>query len=79
MMRSRWDRHGAPALHARAPMTVAENIILGAEPETWPRSIFRGCKRIRALSKDLGLAVDPDATSKHCPLGSNSEWNCSRH
>src|ERR687887_243659 len=41
-------------------MTVAENIVLGAEPGTLAALDLQGAeKRIRALSKEFHLAIDP--------------------
>src|SRR5690349_5266553 len=43
-------------------MTVAENIVLGAEPGSpLAMDLPRASAAIRALSTELGLAVDPDA------------------
>ena len=52
-------------------MTVAENVMLGAEPV---RSRFfldrsRAANRIRRLSERYGLGVDPDAYVKDLPVG----------
>src|SRR5919199_2845684 len=42
------------------PMTVAENIVLGAEPGTATSLDLRGAEgRIRALSNEFKLSVDP--------------------
>jgi simple sugar transport system ATP-binding protein len=52
------------------PLTVAENIVLGAEPPG--RGIFpRGeaIRRVRALSARYGLRVDPEARVGTLPVG----------
>src|SRR5215831_16737951 len=47
-------------------MTVAENIVLGAEPGSSVALDLRGAeKRIRGLSEEFRLAIDPDATIEH--------------
>src|SRR5215831_15522855 len=52
------------------PMTVAENIILGCEPGSFAAlDISSARNRIRALSKELGLAVDPDARVETLSVG----------
>src|SRR5437867_9390882 len=45
------------------PMTVTENIVLGAEPGS-PMSLHlrKAAAGIRALAEEFKLAVDPDAT-----------------
>jgi simple sugar transport system ATP-binding protein len=51
-------------------MTVAENIILGNEPGSPIALDLSGARnRIRALSKELGLAVDPDAVIENLSVG----------
>src|SRR4030095_11628732 len=51
-------------------MTVAENIILGAEPGNWTALDSRGAdKRIRALSEEFHLAIDPTATIETLSVG----------
>jgi simple sugar transport system ATP-binding protein len=52
------------------PMTVAENIVLGAEPGS-PLSLDmkQAAAAIRALSDEFGLAVDPDATIETLSVG----------
>jgi simple sugar transport system ATP-binding protein len=51
-------------------MTVAENIVLGAEPAT-PLSLNLAAAgaRIRKLSQEFGLSVDPDAVVEHLSVG----------
>ena len=52
------------------PMTVAENIVLGAEPGSIANLDLRGAeKRIRALSEDFGLAIDPRAVVETLSVG----------
>src|SRR5436853_5330816 len=44
------------------PMTVAENIVLGIEPGSGLKLDMAGAiSRIRALSQEFGLAIDPTA------------------
>jgi simple sugar transport system ATP-binding protein len=51
-------------------MTVAENIILGAEPGTAAALDLRGAgKRIAALSEEFHLAIDPRATIEKLSVG----------
>jgi ABC-type uncharacterized transport system ATPase subunit len=51
-------------------MTVAENIILGAEPGNWTALDARGAeKRIRALSEEFHLAIDSNATIEKLSVG----------
>src|SRR5436305_1811640 len=51
-------------------MTVAENIVLGAEPGTPLALDLAGAEgRIRALSQDFGLAVDPRALVETLSVG----------
>lgn len=50
--------------------TVAENIILGAETTKGPTLDLRTARRrIRQLSTDYGLEVDPDAVVEDLPVG----------
>jgi general nucleoside transport system ATP-binding protein len=51
-------------------MTVTENIVLGAEPGT-PLSLDldAAASRIRALSEELGLSVDPQAVIANLSVG----------
>ena len=51
-------------------MTVEENIALGTEP-LWKPRLARGAarERIRALSRDFGLAVEPAATVSSLSVG----------
>ena len=52
------------------PMTVAENIVLGAEPGTPPSlDVRRAAADIRRLSDEFGLAVDPNATIDSLSVG----------
>src|ERR687885_766300 len=52
------------------PMTVAENIVLGAEPGTVAAVDLRGAlKQIRALSDEFHLAIDPTATIESLSVG----------
>src|SRR5215471_15072826 len=52
------------------PMTVAENIILGNEPGSAAALDLAGAaNRIRTLSKELGFAVDRDATIDTLSVG----------
>jgi ABC-type uncharacterized transport system ATPase subunit len=52
------------------PMTVAENIVLGAEPGVVTSLDLRGADaRIRALSEEFKLAIDPNATIEHLSVG----------
>jgi ABC-type uncharacterized transport system ATPase subunit len=52
------------------PMTVAENIVLGAEPGVATSLDLRGADaRIRALSEEFKLAIDPNATIEHLSVG----------
>src|SRR5437016_6538734 len=52
------------------PMTVAENIVLGAEPGT-PASIDlrKAADEIRKVSDEFKLSVDPNATIEHLSVG----------
>ncbi len=52
------------------PMTVAENIVLGAEPgSALALGVTTASADIRRLSGELGLAVDPDAVVDHLSVG----------
>ena len=52
------------------PMTVAENIILGAEPGSAASlDLHRAEKRIGALSEEFHLAIDPRATIDKLSVG----------
>ncbi|HZN11884.1 MAG TPA: ABC transporter ATP-binding protein [Blastocatellia bacterium] len=52
------------------PMTVAENVVLGAEPGRGGRVEFREAEaRIGALSSDFGFAVDPRARVADLSVG----------
>jgi general nucleoside transport system ATP-binding protein len=51
-------------------MTVAENIVLGMEPHAGPLLDERGAEqRVRALSEQFGLAVDPGALVSEITVG----------
>jgi simple sugar transport system ATP-binding protein len=51
-------------------MTVAENIVLGAEPGSGVALDLKGAEaRVRALSGELGLAVDPRAPIESLSVG----------
>jgi len=52
------------------PMTVAENIVLGTEPGNLLKLDTAGAvSRIRALSDELGLAIDPTARIEDLSVG----------
>src|SRR3989475_8013484 len=52
------------------PMTVAENIVLGAEPGSIASLDLSGAeKEIRALSGEFHLAIDPRATVENLSVG----------
>jgi simple sugar transport system ATP-binding protein len=52
------------------PMTVAENIVLGVEPGSpWSLDLPGAAARIRALSQELGLDVDPGARIQSLNVG----------
>ncbi len=52
------------------PMTVAENIVLGIEPGSpWRLDMPGASARIRALSGELGLAIDPAARVETLAVG----------
>src|SRR5918997_2653027 len=51
-------------------MTVAENIVLGAEPGSAAAIDLRqAAERVRALSNEFKLAVDPEATVENLSVG----------
>src|SRR5438105_6210369 len=51
-------------------MTVAENIVLGEEPGSAAALDLRGAeKRIRALSEEFHLAIDPGAMIENLSVG----------
>ncbi|MFN2443293.1 MAG: ABC transporter ATP-binding protein [Thermoanaerobaculia bacterium] len=50
-------------------MTVTENIILGAEPGGIAVAFGAAAERIRKLSADFGLAIDPDARIEELSVG----------
>ncbi len=52
------------------PMTVAENIVLGAEPGTATSlDLRRAAREIRALSEEFKLSINPDATVESLSVG----------
>jgi ABC-type uncharacterized transport system ATPase subunit len=52
------------------PMTVAENIVLGIEPGSGLKLDMAGAiSRIRALSQEFGLAIDPTARIETLSVG----------
>src|SRR5687767_13340969 len=53
------------------PLTVAENLMLGAESTVGPGvlDIDRVRRRVRELSNSYGLPVDPDALVRDLPVG----------
>src|SRR5919202_760935 len=52
------------------PMTLTENIVLGAEPgNAATLDLNEAAKRIRALSEEFKLAIDPQATIEHLSVG----------
>src|SRR3954449_10930618 len=52
------------------PMTVAENIVLGIEPGSGLKLDMAGAiSRIRALSQEFGLAIDPTARIEDLSVG----------
>src|SRR3954462_6649983 len=52
------------------PMTVAENIVLGAEPgAAVSLDLSKAAKQIRALSDEFKLAIDPNATIESLSVG----------
>ncbi len=66
--------HGIGMVHQHfmlvETMTVAENIVLGAEPGGALALDRRGAEaRVRSLSEQLGLAVDPRATIESLSVG----------
>ncbi len=53
-----------------ANLTVAENVILGAEPSRWGRIDFGAARaRIAELGRRYGLVVDPDALVEQLGVG----------
>src|SRR5213082_2444515 len=52
------------------PMTVAENIVLGAEPGSVASlDLKKAAAEIRALSNEFKLSVDPNATIENLSVG----------
>src|SRR3954469_25352428 len=51
-------------------MTVAENLVLGAEPHNGPLLDYKAAAaRVRELSQRFGLAMDPDALVEDLGVG----------
>src|SRR5439155_22976969 len=51
-------------------MTVAENLVLGSEPRSGMLLDYKGASaRVRQLSQEFGLAVDPDAKVEDIGVG----------
>src|SRR5579859_4678948 len=67
--------HGIGMVHQHfmlvPPLTVAENLMLGAESTVGPQVLdIRGVRqRVRELSTSYGLPVDPDAVVRDLPVG----------
>jgi general nucleoside transport system ATP-binding protein len=67
--------HGIGMVHQHfmlvPPLTVAENLMLGAESTVGPGvlDIQRVRRRVRELSNSYGLPVDPDALVRDLPVG----------
>ncbi|MFL6211683.1 MAG: ABC transporter ATP-binding protein [Pyrinomonadaceae bacterium] len=52
------------------PMTVTENIVLGAEPgSVGALDLNKAAQKIRALSEEFKLSIDPHATIEHLSVG----------
>jgi simple sugar transport system ATP-binding protein len=54
------------------PLTVAENLMLGAESTSGPAGVLdiqKVRRRVRELSESYGLPVDPDAVVRDLPVG----------
>jgi general nucleoside transport system ATP-binding protein len=52
------------------PLTVTENLVLGAEPRTGPALDYRtATRKTRALIERFGFDLDPDGTIEELPLG----------
>lgn len=52
------------------PLTVTENIILGAEPTSGPSIDYKQARaRVKELSEKYGLRIDPDATVADLSVG----------
>src|SRR5918911_1608771 len=52
------------------PMTVAENIVLGAEPgAATSLDLNKAAKKIQALSNEFGLAINPNAVIENLSVG----------
>ena len=67
--------HGIGMVHQHfmlvPPLTVAENVMLGAESTVGPAILDLGYvrRRVRELSAGYGLPVDPDAIVRDLPVG----------
>src|SRR5438105_10756878 len=67
--------HGIGMVHQHfmlvPPLTVAENLMLGAESTVGPAvlDLARARRRVRELSTSYGLPVDPDALVRDLPVG----------
>ena len=67
--------HGIGMVHQHfmlvPPLTVAENVMLGAESTVGPAILDLGYvrRRVRELSTSYGLPVDPDAIVRDLPVG----------
>ena len=52
------------------PLTVTENIVLGAEPTVGPSIDYRKARtQVRAISEQYGLKIDPDALISSLSVG----------
>jgi len=68
----RGRRHDPPALHARRPDAVWENVVLGNEPKTWGGlRVDEAAAReaVVELSERYGFDVDPDARIEDVSVG----------
>lgn len=68
------SRHGIGMVHQKfkliPSMTVAQNVMLGAEPRRGPEFDFRRAREITArLSREFSLPVDPDAVVRNLSMG----------
>jgi simple sugar transport system ATP-binding protein len=66
--------HGIGMVHQHfmlvEPLSVAENVVIGAEPESRFRfPVEEAIRRVRELSDRYGLTVDPEARIEDLPLG----------
>ena len=66
-------RHGIGMIHQDFMLvrsfTVAENIAMGSAPQSARLNLRAVSDRLRALSAQFGLDVDPAATVEHLPVG----------